>query len=329
MKKTIKKMTGLKQSITCTYNDIDPNNIKTVLSMMGGLSNTVGAQGLMTKSSISRRIGDPSKTPSDEFIHAGALIYTVVEHNATDTRGEGSCKLLFLLGKEHEDDYWDDGGKWSSMGGKPEKGEMLIDSAAREVYEEGMGVFGNEAEIKEKLRNCEHIYTETPRDYYGNTGNKSSITFLLPIYYDSNLPTIWKSVYQYIEKGFSRTPARISDEDESWEEARKGKKKGYNRVQYFNGANQRKSAGGNLHLKAEEGFFEKTEIAWVFASDLYYLVMKTLDPKWYQRQLETGKLKWENPAVASLELREAFARTMLAIYEKYPEFKEGCYQLST
>lgn len=276
---------------------------------------------------------DPSRRSADDFIHAGAILYTIVQTS------EESHDLLFLLGKEH--DGWEDGGKWSAMGGKPEKGETLLQSAAREVYEEGMGVFGTKEEIQDRLRKCEYVYAQTPRDFYGNTGKLSSITYLMPTQYVSQLPTIWKSMYQYIEQGFSRAPIKISpthartwsdsDSDEAdcgsnsisnkWTPAgAKSKHKKYK------GRASNTATNGVLHLKAEEGFFEKTEIAWIFASDLHNLVIKAINPEWYKRH--ERNLKWVNPEVSQFQLREPFARTMNTIYERYPDFRKGQFNFA-
>ena len=267
---------------------------------------------------------DPSVRSADDFIHAGAILYTIVE------TGEQSHDLLFLLGKEHDDETWEDGGKWSAMGGKPEKGETLLEAAAREVYEEGMGVFGTKKEIQDKLRKCEYVYSQTPRDFYGNTGKLSSITYLMPTQYVSQLPNIWKSMYQYIEQGFSRAPIKSSPshartKSDSDSDDDHGFRPSNNRSKYkkYKGNVPSKATNGVLHLKAEEGFFEKTEIAWIFASDLHNLVIKAINPDWYKRH--ERNLKWVNPEVAHFQLREPFARTMNTIYERYPEFRKGQY----
>ncbi len=66
---------------------------------------------------------------------AGVLPYAFKENNA----------LMILLGQEDESPEWVDSKKWSDFCGGPKPGESHEQSAAREWWEETMGMYGSEA----------------------------------------------------------------------------------------------------------------------------------------------------------------------------------------
>ncbi len=78
--------------------------------------------------------------------HAGILPWMIDDTNTP----------IFLLGKEHLEPGWSGSNKWSEFGGKPERFDLdLYHSAAREGYEESMGILGSKHDIFERIRETE------------------------------------------------------------------------------------------------------------------------------------------------------------------------------
>ena len=99
-------------------------------------------------------------------------------------------ELLFLLGRERAEAGWTDQLKWSGFGGKPEKiDNSIYEAAAREGYEETMGIFGNKNELLQKLVDKKEAYIDN-----------ESITFTLEIDYAPNLSILFRNIYNYIKE---------------------------------------------------------------------------------------------------------------------------------
>lgn len=104
-------------------------------------------------------------------------------------------KLVFLLGKNPREVHWRSSGYWSDFGGAPESGESVYQTAAREGFEESMGILGSYDEILERISGTS-VYE------YGN-----SIYIPYEVDYDesSYWPEIYKRVYKYMSSCFQET----------------------------------------------------------------------------------------------------------------------------
>jgi hypothetical protein len=95
-------------------------------------------------------------------------------------------KLFYLLGKDNLSQ------KWCDFGGKSEKYETLLDTAAREGYEELNGLLGSKEYIKKQL-----IATNLP---IIKTNNQRHSCYLMRIKYDKNLPLYMNNNIKFINK---------------------------------------------------------------------------------------------------------------------------------
>lgn len=84
--------------------------------------------------------------------------------------------IYYLLGKEH--------GGWDSFGGKPEYGETVIKTAAREAYEESKGLLGSYSDIEWILNNSASIR-------YNKPPHGPGCVYFMQIGYDDNLPMLF------------------------------------------------------------------------------------------------------------------------------------------
>lgn len=91
-------------------------------------------------------------------------------------------KVYFLLGKEK--------GGYSDFGGKPDRGERPMETAAREAYEESMGFLGSITKIKKGIKEKNKFALP----------NKIGYIYLLRINYNKDLPTLFNDVYTYVNK---------------------------------------------------------------------------------------------------------------------------------
>ena len=132
-------------------------------------------------------------------MYVGVLPYTYDINN----------NLLFLLGRERYVEGWKDSHLWSGFGGKLEKKDIsIIEGAAREAYEESMGILGTVEQIVNNIYRdynlliienhnknniIENINSSEIQNYLKNINlNKDKVRyaaiFLYNIDYDSNLP---------------------------------------------------------------------------------------------------------------------------------------------
>ena len=102
---------------------------------------------------------------------AGILPY------AKDARG----RLHVLLGREA---FGYDKGRWSGFAGRYDRlEESPVDVAAREGFEESMGLLGTSRYLKQQLQ---RVGTAVPVP--------NGVHFLLPVAYDPELPALFESV---------------------------------------------------------------------------------------------------------------------------------------
>lgn len=103
-------------------------------------------------------------------------------------------EIVVLLGQERFEPGWRDGGRWSDFGGgtEPAVDRDRIEAAAREAYEETMGMLGSRAEIEAALRAAAEA---------GRLGEarspKGASVFLWEVPYDATLPRQFARVRAY------------------------------------------------------------------------------------------------------------------------------------
>lgn len=168
-------------------------------------------------------------------IFPGSIRYTGVQPIAWDVETpniDGRDRLKFLLGREHPEIGWEDSNKWSDFGGRPHPMDNLLDNAAREAWEESMGLLGSMEEIREAVKKSGKIVR-----IYAAPNVQTGVVFLMPIPYQPDLPHLFARVYDYFkrctvksERGFDYIPSCL------------------------------------------EGFYEKTEIQWFTARQLFNAV---------------------------------------------------------
>ena len=95
-------------------------------------------------------------------------------------------KLVYLLGKDNLSKMWCD------FGGKSEKYETQLETAAREGYEELNGVLGSKDYIKKQI-----IMTNLP---VLKTNNLRHACYLMRIKYDKTLPLYMNNNIKFINK---------------------------------------------------------------------------------------------------------------------------------
>lgn len=110
---------------------------------------------------------------------------------------DGSIDIVFLLGKEHHEKGWAGSDIWTYFGGLSESVDNTPeDTAAREAYEESMGILGSVADIKKRLETSYKVV-------------RPKITIYMPYYYLSynhHIPDIFKRVYDYFSKCLQFSP---------------------------------------------------------------------------------------------------------------------------
>ena len=94
-------------------------------------------------------------------------------------------QLWLLLGQEMHLDGWNGSEKWSSFGGSVDPGETLEEAAAREGYEESMGLLGRPSYLRRRGH---------PWSHHGG------LTLLLPLSYDRRLPRYFRHFFLYAKR---------------------------------------------------------------------------------------------------------------------------------
>lgn len=145
-----------------------------------------------------------------------AYVYASILPFSVDTNGD----VCFLIGQEQKESGWSGSNKWSDFGGSPDGNSPKV-AAAKEAYEETMGLLGSLKSIKL------HLYDELM--YRSPTG----YTFLYPVPYDAKLPTYFKNVFDYFKKCGNKKNSKY------------------------------------VIPSCKEGYFEKQNVKWIKATDLY------------------------------------------------------------
>lgn len=108
------------------------------------------------------------------------------------SRFEGGT-VRVLLGREIEAPGWPPSGTWSCWGGAPNKGETAINAAARECFEECMGMLGTASSIAAMVHPSHDpapIKVETD----------SACVFLCQVSYDPQIVQRFAGVYDYLHR---------------------------------------------------------------------------------------------------------------------------------
>lgn len=132
-------------------------------------------------------------------------------------------KIYLLLGREKYVKDWRASHKWSDFGGRLEKGEKIKEGAAREFYEESMGLIVGSKEEALAMLDDQLCYR-----------GPNSIIYLVLVPFNPTLPIIFKNVYNYITDFALSKPQNCN----------------------------LKIIKGQINLP-EEGFFEKVAINWI------------------------------------------------------------------
>jgi hypothetical protein len=135
---------------------------------------------------------------------------------------------VILLGRERYEPGWRDAGRWSDFGGgvEPSVDRDELAAAAREAYEETMGMLGSRSEIESALRaearGGRLIEARSP---------KGGVVFLWQVPFDQRLPILFERAYAYAREAAA---VRASEDDNDDNAARMPK-----------------------------GYYEKSSVAWV------------------------------------------------------------------
>ncbi|AGO85784.1 hypothetical protein psal_cds_1378 [Pandoravirus salinus] len=165
--------------------------------------------------------------------YAGVLPWARLppSHGADRDGDDGNhSAAVVLLGQERYEPGWRDGGRWSDFGGgvEPAADRDEVAAAAREAYEETMGMLGSRDDIETALRDAAAdgrlVEARSP---------KGAVVFLWEVPYDPMLPTQFARVYAYAQEAAA---AATGD--------RRARREG---------------AG----FDAPKGYYEKINVAWV------------------------------------------------------------------
>ena len=121
-----------------------------------------------------------SNNPRD-YLHIGCIFWSL---NYSDD-------VVFLLGQEHPEIGWPDQLKWSNFGGRPERQDKdVYTAAARETYEESLGFCGTYDEILSRILDKNNTI------YYSG----KAVLFGIEIDYNPDLPKLFGDVYEYTKQ---------------------------------------------------------------------------------------------------------------------------------
>lgn len=102
-------------------------------------------------------------------------------------------KVYFLFGEEC---YLALDGGWSDFGGAVEDNESIFDGAIREGYEETLGFFGNQSELKDLINN--NLISCIESDNYKSYMFQIDYCNKLPFYYNRNFNYVSKNIKNII-----------------------------------------------------------------------------------------------------------------------------------
>lgn len=112
--------------------------------------------------------------------------------------------LCVLLGQERHAPGQSGSDRWSDFGGLTDAGETLIDAAARECFEESMGIFGTVDQIRRRLHDDFSFATHGPR------GGRH---YLLHVAFDQHLPSYFSGFYHYARSSAALHNITLADDE--------------------------------------------------------------------------------------------------------------------
>ena len=114
--------------------------------------------------------------------------------------GKGS--VMFLLGREQMFKGWKGSGKYADFGGGIDKGENVLECAAREGYEESMGFLGSKEDIRKKVVPGSEGFI----DGFIHPAGSEHMVIAIKIYYNKYMPSVFKDVFEYITRCAKKIP---------------------------------------------------------------------------------------------------------------------------
>lgn len=98
-------------------------------------------------------------------------------------------RVWLLLGQEQKSRNPRASLRWSDFGGTIDRDERVLDAAAREAFEESMGLLGTAEELVERLAHCTTV----------RTTNNRGAHYLMQIYLEPALPLMFNRFYHYAQ----------------------------------------------------------------------------------------------------------------------------------
>lgn len=114
----------------------------------------------------------------------------------------GKGRVMFLLGREQMFKGWKGSGKYADFGGAIDKGENVLECAAREGYEESMGFLGSKEEIRQKVVPGNEGFI----DGFIHPESNVHMVVAIKIYYNKYMPSVFKNVFDYVTKCAKKIP---------------------------------------------------------------------------------------------------------------------------
>ena len=114
---------------------------------------------------------------------------------AYDETGE----MRVLLGRERYMPQWKGSCRWSGFEGARKEGESMIDTAAREFFEESMGVPGPKEMLKTAVRAGTHLARIVLRIHSDRKPDRFHVTYVLKVPWDPTLPQKFHDLRMTIE----------------------------------------------------------------------------------------------------------------------------------
>ncbi|AVK75568.1 hypothetical protein pqer_cds_1146 [Pandoravirus quercus] len=207
--------------------------------------------------------------------YAGVLPWARRPQAGDDDGGDDS--VVVLLGQERYEPGWRDGGRWSDFGGgvEPRVDRDEIAAAAREAYEETMGMLGSRDDIETALRDA----AATGRLVEARSP-KGAVVFLWEVPFDATLPTQFARVYAYAQEAAAAAAGPSSPRA------------------------QREGGG----FASPKGYYEKINVAWVPVPALIEAIEAALPVAEARAQ---GRVPLGDPGL----LRDDFARTVVRFFD--------------
>ena len=199
---------------------------------------------------------------------------------ATRPTDEGVGEVVVLVGQERYEPGWRDALRWSDFGGgvEPDVDRDEIEAAARECYEETMGMLGSRDGIESALR-----ASAADGTLRWVRSPKGAVVFALDVPYDANLPLY-----------FARAAAYAADAASHLKATRDG-------------------VGGATPPCGfpPEGYYEKTAVEWVPLDTLRALVLQALPSAEARASGRQSPRATPDPGL----LRDDFVRTIVRFFD--------------